>query len=235
MGGCAPVASSRPGETAFRPCHRAGAVQFERRRHSHLRQQLAGLVVRAQLRMRMLFVGNDIERDGDSGCAGGHGHALVQRGVQLLLMPAHELRRCLDEGVEGIDVMSEHVIGTDAEIEPDDTPEKPFAIPADRTIVHATWTPGDVDCFALAPTNAARTIEVSIDTPNEVDLSADLLIDGRVATTSEHKGKGVAEKLVAQIVAGTRVIVRVRAADPSATAEAAYDIAIQESGVDNAP
>ena len=131
--------------------------------------------------------------------------------------------------------VSEHVIGTDAEIEPDDTPEKPFAIPADRTIVHATWTPGDVDCFALAPTNAARTIEVSIDTPNEVDLSADLLIDGRVATTSEHKGKGVAEKLVAQIVAGTRVIVRVRAADPSATAEAAYDIAIQESGVDNAP
>ncbi|MDB4953457.1 MAG: peptidase domain protein [Myxococcales bacterium] len=131
--------------------------------------------------------------------------------------------------------VSEHVVPTDAEIEPDDTPEKPFLIPADRTIVHATFTPGDVDCFALAPTNTARMIEVSIDTPNEVDLSADLLIDGKVATSSEHKGKGVAEKLVAQIVAGTRVIVRVRGADPSATGEGAYDIAIQESGVDNAP
>jgi hypothetical protein len=131
--------------------------------------------------------------------------------------------------------VAEHVVATDAEIEPDDTPEKPFAIPADRTIVHATWTPGDVDCFALAPSNTARMIEVSIDTPNEVDLSADLLIDGKVATSSEHKGKGVAEKLVAQIVPGTNVIVRVRGADPSATGEGAYDIAIQESGVDNAP
>ena len=51
--------------------------------------------------------------------------------------------------------------------------------PADRTVVHATWTPGDVDCFALAPSVAARPLEITIDTPAEVDLGVELLVTER--------------------------------------------------------
>jgi hypothetical protein len=129
-----------------------------------------------------------------------------------------------------------HVVGVDAELEPDDTPDKPYEIPADRTIVHATFTPGDVDCFAVAPSASARTVEVSIDTPAEVDLSAELLVDGKQVAKAEHPGKGVAEKLTGQVPPNAHAVIRVRAASASATAEGAYDVAVQESGPgDNAP
>ncbi len=132
--------------------------------------------------------------------------------------------------------VSAHVVGTDAEIEPDDTPDKPFAMPADRTVVHATWTPSDVDCFAIATTAAARTIEATVDPPNELDLSAELRVDGKVIATSNKGGKGAVEKVSGAVPAGGHAVFCVRGADPSATAEGAYDFTVQESGAgDNAP
>ncbi len=125
---------------------------------------------------------------------------------------------------------SAHVIAPDAELEPDDTIEKPMAMPADRTIVHATWTPGDVDCFALAPTDTARTIEATIDTPAEVDLAAELVVDGKVIAKNDQPGKGAAERVSGTVPAGGHAVVRVRGADPTATAEGAYDVTIKDSG-----
>ncbi len=132
--------------------------------------------------------------------------------------------------------VSAHVIATDAEIEPDDTPEHPFAFPPDRTVVHATWSPGDVDCFALPVAEGARGIQATIDTPNELDLSAELRVDGTSIATSNKGGKGAMEKVGGTVPGRGHAVVCVRGADPSATAEGSYDVTVQESGVgDNAP
>jgi len=122
-----------------------------------------------------------------------------------------------------------HVVGTDAEVEPDDTIDKPFAIPADRTIVHATFTPGDVDCFAIAKGTVERTIEVTVDTPADVDLSAELFVDGKSIAKADHAGKGAAERVVGAVPAGAQAVVRVRGAE-SSTAEGAYDVVVRETG-----
>jgi hypothetical protein len=122
-----------------------------------------------------------------------------------------------------------HVIAPDAELEPDDTLERAMSMPADRTIVHATWTPGDVDCFALAPSETARSIEATIDSPSEVELAAELVVDGKVVAKAEH-AKGAPEHVTGTVPAGARAIVRVRGVDASATAEGAYDVTIKDSG-----
>ena len=126
-----------------------------------------------------------------------------------------------------------HVIGTDAEIEPDDTLEKPYAIPADRTVVHGTWSPGDVDCYALGVTQEPRTVEVTIDPKGDLDVSAELLVDGKPAMDAKgkpvapanHAGKGGAEKVSAQVPPGAHAIVRIRG---EGSAEGAYDVSVAD-------
>ncbi|NVB81459.1 MAG: hypothetical protein HOV81_23895 [Kofleriaceae bacterium] len=130
-----------------------------------------------------------------------------------------------------------HVIGTDEEIEPNDLVDKPGQMPADRTVVHATWTPGDVDCFAIAVGDAPRTVDVTVDVPAELDLEVELLVDGKPVASSNKGKKGVVEKVSAPVAPGQQAVIRVRNPDSAATAEAKYDVSVQETtGTgDNAP
>ncbi len=112
------------------------------------------------------------------------------------------------------------------EIEPDDTAEKPMPFPADRTRLDATWTAGDTDYYAIAADVNPRTVDVDI-TPSEVDLAVDLMIDGKVIAKSETPGKGVKEKLTAQIPPSAKALVRVRAA-AEATGQGTYELQVRE-------
>jgi len=114
----------------------------------------------------------------------------------------------------------------DTEVEPDDTLEKPMGIPADRTVVHGQWSPGDIDCFAVAPDPAARTIDAHIETPSEADLSVELIVDGKVVSKSDQKGKGAAEKVTGAVPANGHAIVRIRGTD--ASGEGLYDLKLSE-------
>lgn len=129
------------------------------------------------------------------------------------------------------------VLGPDAELEPNDTVEKPQPIPPDRTIVHASWMPGDVDHFSVAPTDQPRTLDVTIDVPAELNLDGELLVNGAPVAVANKGGKGVPEKLSAPVPAGGVVVVRVKNPDGKATATASYDVSVQESTTtgDNAP
>ncbi len=119
-------------------------------------------------------------------------------------------------------------VETDVELEPNDTPEKPMAFPTDRKSINGAWTAGDVDCYAIAADVAPRTVEVSL-VPSEIDLSVDLLVDGKVIAKSEAAGKGANEKLSASIPANATAIVRVRAAaEATATGEGTYELTIRE-------
>ena len=78
--------------------------------------------------------------------------------------------------------------------------------------MHATWTPGDVDCYALPASAEARTVDVGVRGAAGRDASAlDVLVDGKVAASSP--GHGPAERLTAKVPANGRVIVRVRGGD----------------------
>lgn len=118
------------------------------------------------------------------------------------------------------------VIPPDAEIEPNDTPETAVAFPTDRKGLHAHWSAGDVDCFAVPPDDAARTLTVSIDTPNELDLAIDVLVEGKLVAKVDHPGKGAAEKLAAQVPAHAHAVVRVHGAD--AAGDGAYELVLDE-------
>lgn len=129
-----------------------------------------------------------------------------------------------------------HVIGTDEELEPNDLVDKPMQMPPDRTVVHATWTPGDVDCFALAPVATEQTVDVSVDTPAEINLDVELLVDGKSVALANKAGKGAVEKLSAKVPANGKAVIRVKNPDTNAKVEAKYDLSVQESGTgDNAP
>lgn len=129
-----------------------------------------------------------------------------------------------------------HVIGTDEELEPNDLVDKPAQMPPDRTIVHATWTPGDVDCFALAPVATEQTVDVSVDTPAELNLDIELLVDGKTVAVANKAGKGAVEKLTAKVPPNGKAVIRVKNPDANAKVEAKYDLSVQESGTgDNAP
>jgi hypothetical protein len=114
----------------------------------------------------------------------------------------------------------------DAEVEPNDVPDKAMPIPTDRTVVHGVWTPGDIDCFAVGTDANPRTVDVTIDVPSESDLDAELLVDGKSVAKGDKKGKGVAEKMTAQVPANARLVIRVKGTD--ASAEGAYDVQIAE-------
>jgi hypothetical protein len=119
------------------------------------------------------------------------------------------------------------LVAPDAEIEPNDTPETATLVPLDRKSLHAQWTTGDVDCFAMPPADTQRTFDVALDTPRDLDLALDLLINGKLIEKVDHPGKGAAEKLVMTIPAGAHAVVRVRGAD--AAGEGGYDISFTES------
>jgi len=118
------------------------------------------------------------------------------------------------------------LIAADAEIEPNDTPETAMPLPADRKTLHAQWSTGDVDCFAVPPEDAARNLDISIDTPSDLDLAIDVLIDGKLMSKVDHPGKGAAEKLLVAVPAGARAVVRVHAEVPG---DGGYELVINES------
>ena len=114
---------------------------------------------------------------------------------------------------------------TDAELEPNDSVDKPFVMPNDRTVVHAKWTPGDVDCFAVS---GAGTITASVNPPGDWDPIAELFVDGKSVMVANKGKKGAEEKVSAPVPSGGRAVVCVKSADPNATGEAAYDVTIQD-------
>ncbi|HEX3478288.1 MAG TPA: hypothetical protein VHT91_24875 [Kofleriaceae bacterium] len=114
----------------------------------------------------------------------------------------------------------------DREVEPNDTPETATSM-ADRKSLGAHWSTGDVDCFAVPPADTSRTFDVSIDTPRDLDLAIDLLIDGKLMEKVDHPGKGAAEKLVMTVPPGAHAVIRVRGAD--LPGEDDYEIVINES------
>jgi hypothetical protein len=120
------------------------------------------------------------------------------------------------------------VIPPDAESEPNDTIETAMPVPADRKTLHAHWGAGDVDCFAIPLDEGGRTLEVSIDTPNDLDLGIDLFVDGKLVAKVDHPGKGAAEKLTAPLPASAHAVVCVRGAD--LPGDGSYDLVIHECG-----
>jgi hypothetical protein len=118
------------------------------------------------------------------------------------------------------------VIPPDAEIEPNDTPETAMPMPIDRKSLHAHWSAGDVDCFAVPPDETARTLDVSIDTPNELDLAIDVIVEGKLVANVDRPGKGTAERLAAQVPAHARAVIRVHGADIAG--EGSYELEINE-------
>jgi hypothetical protein len=122
---------------------------------------------------------------------------------------------------------SGHVIGADAELEPDDTPDRAFPWPADRTTVHASWTPGDVDCFALPVASGARDVTATIDPAGDLSLIVELLVDGKPAGAPTSGGKGITQKLSGSIPANAHAVLRVKGADDKA-AEGTYDVMLQD-------
>lgn len=120
-------------------------------------------------------------------------------------------------------------IDVDAEIEPDDTPDHAYQIPADRKVVHASWTTGDVDCFALAVSANARTIDVLANpTQGDLALSLEVLVDGKVAASAAKGGRNAQEKVTAKIPPGARPVIRVRGLEASSP-EGKYDVNVTES------
>ena len=77
-------------------------------------------------------------------------------------------------------------------------------MPPDRTVVHATWTPGDIDCFALAPAATARTIDVAVDTPPRSISTPSCSSMAKPIAIANKGGKGVVEKLTAQVPANAQ-------------------------------
>jgi len=124
----------------------------------------------------------------------------------------------------------------DGEVEPNDSVDKPFLVPNDRTVVHARWTPGDVDCFGLAAATAARTVNATINPPSDFDVAAELFVDGKSIEVSNKLKKGGEEKLTGTVASNAKAVICVKSADPNATGEAAYDLEVQDTSTgDNAP
>jgi hypothetical protein len=116
------------------------------------------------------------------------------------------------------------VVAPDAELEPNDTPDT--AVPFDRKSLHAHWSTGDVDCFAVPPADVVRTLDISIDTPSDLDLAIDLFVDGKLVHKVDHPSRGAAERLVSSVPAGGHAVVRVRGSD--AAGDGVYELVINE-------
>ncbi len=118
---------------------------------------------------------------------------------------------------------------TDSELEPDDTPDKPYVMPSDRTIVHGRWTPGDVDCYAVPGTGVVTAV---VNPPSDFDAVAELFVDGVSVAVANKGKKGAEETVTGPVAAGAKAVVCVKSASASATGEAAYDLSIRD---DSAP
>ncbi len=123
--------------------------------------------------------------------------------------------------------ISQRPRGMDPELEPNDAPDKAMPIPEDRTVIEdATWTPGDVDCYAISPEPNARNLEVVVDTPREADLRVELFVNGKSIQTADQKGKGTQEKIAGAVPENGRPVVCVRGSD--ASREGKYGLRLQE-------
>jgi hypothetical protein len=123
--------------------------------------------------------------------------------------------------------LTAHPRGTDPELEPNDAPDKAMEIPGERTVISdASWTPGDVDCYAVPPEPNARTLDVSVDTPAEADLRLEMYVNGKSIETADKKGKGAQEKISGAVPAGGRAVICVRGSD--ASREGKYSLGYQE-------
>jgi hypothetical protein len=131
---------------------------------------------------------------------------------------------------------TERIGGLDEEVEPNDLVDKPYMLPTDRTVVNASWSPGDIDCFGISPAGTARQIDVTVDPPGELNVDVELLIDGKSIAVANQGKKGVPEKLTAIAPPNGHPVVRVKNPDGSNTS-ASYKVTIQESTAtdDNAP
>ncbi len=132
--------------------------------------------------------------------------------------------------------VTQQVPVTDGELEPNDSVDKPFFMPNDRTVVHARWSPGDVDCFGLAPESAGRTVNATINPPSDFDVAAELFVDGKSVQVANKLKKGGEEKLTGAVPSNAKAVICAKSADLNATGEAAYDVEVQETSTgDNAP
>ena len=124
-----------------------------------------------------------------------------------------------------------HDVEIDAEREPNDTPQHPYAIPSERTRVNGEWTPGDVDCYAIAPSPTARMLDITIDVGPELDLAADMIVDGVTTLRVDHPGRGIAERIGGEVAANTHAVVCVHGgAKAPGKGGGAYTLRVQESG-----
>jgi hypothetical protein len=132
---------------------------------------------------------------------------------------------------------TERIGSLDEEIEPNDLVDKPYMLPTDRTVVNASWSPGDIDCFGIAPAGTARQLDVSVDPPGELNVDIELFVDGKSVAIANQGKKGVLEKLTAIVPANGRPVVRVRNPDAGSNVDAGYKVTILESTAtdDNAP
>lgn len=136
--------------------------------------------------------------------------------------------------------VSARMVGEAEELEPNDKPElaQPFDVTgADGDIatstLHARWEPGDVDCFALPTGAAKRRVEVTVSVADKGNVAAELLVGERVVATSDEAA-GKLEHLVADVPAGAKAVVRVKAAAKPG-AETAYDVSWAETSGDELP
>jgi hypothetical protein len=119
-------------------------------------------------------------------------------------------------------------IPANGEVEPDDTPDHPFEVPAGAASVAATWTPGDVDCFLLPGSPTARDVDVAVAPQKGLDLAVEVLADAKVVATIPH-ARSATDHVVAKLPAGARTIVKVRGADASAVQSGAYTVAFKDA------
>ena len=122
--------------------------------------------------------------------------------------------------------VSEKIPVGDGEAEPNDTPERAMPWLSERTKLHGTWSPGDLDFYQLPVEQAARTVEITIDPPGEADLSAEVLIDGKSVGKGERPGKGAQEKFSVTIPASVVAILKIKGTDTSV--EGAYEVSLQD-------
>lgn len=120
-----------------------------------------------------------------------------------------------------------HVIAVDAEIEPNDTIETAQSFPADRTVIHAAWTTGDIDCYALPPRAAdQQSIRIVISPSSDFDPEIEVVVNGARHATTNAGGRGVAEQLSVALPANSGASLLIRNADRTAAGEATYDVSI---------
>ncbi len=143
--------------------------------------------------------------------------------------------------------VSARLVGDGEELEPNDKPElaQPFVSSSEDapsyegdggSTLHARWEPGDVDCFAIPTAAAKRRVLVTVAVSEKGNLAAELLVGERVVATSDEPA-GKLEQLEADVPAGAKAVVRVKApavakgakAPAGSDQEVAYDVSWSEA------